>query len=768
MISFRHLLALLLAATLGCVSGFAGQTTVSITGEEFLINGQPTYPGQIWRGHKVQGLLMNARLVQGIFDDRNPETAARWAYPDTGRWDAERNTREFLDAMLEWRRHGLLAFTINLQGGSPQGYSSQQPWHNSAINADGSLDAAYLGRLKRILDRADELGMVPILGLFYFGQDERLQDEAAVLRAVDHTLDWLFDGGWQNVLIEVNNECNVRYDHDILKPDRVHELIERVKGRTRDGRRFLVSTSYGGNTVPRENVVRSSDFLLLHGNGVGDPRRLAEMVRQTRAVAGYEPKPILVNEDDHFAFDQPLNNFVAALTERAGWGCFDFRMKDEGFDEGYQSVPVNWTISSDRKRGFFGLLAEITGSRPRGATFTTDPQARWWKGNLHTHTLWSDGDDYPEMVAAWYKDRGYHFLTLSDHNVMQQGQRWFTVTTNRGGGATLEKYRARFGDQWVEQRTWLGTNQVRLKPLEDYRPLLEESGKFLLIPSLEITDRHLAAPVHINFTNPRETISPRGGDSVLDVMQRNVNAALAQRAAIAQPMFPHINHPNFVWGITAEELMQVHGERFFEVYNGHPSVRNEGDEIHAGLERVWDIVLAWRLGVMGLPPMFGLAVDDSHNYHAEAVALSNPGRGWVMVRAPHLTPESLIAALEAGDFYGSSGVTLRDIRREGGQLAVEIAAEPDVTYRTQFIGTRRGFNRANEPVRNAAGELLRVTHRYDDDIGEVFAQVDGPVARYEFGGDELYVRAVITSSKPKANPYREGETERAWVQPVIP
>ena len=132
-------------------------TIVSVVGDEFHLNGKPTYAGRTWRGHKIQGLLLNARLVQGIFDDRNPDTVAKWAYSDTGKWDAERNTREFLAAMPEWRRHGLLAFTLNLQGGSPQGYSREQPWHNSAFEADGSLRADYLARLERILNRAFRL-----------------------------------------------------------------------------------------------------------------------------------------------------------------------------------------------------------------------------------------------------------------------------------------------------------------------------------------------------------------------------------------------------------------------------------------------------------------------------------------------------------------------------------------------------------------------------------------------------------------------------------
>jgi hypothetical protein len=340
------------------------RTSVAIRREMFLINGVPTYKGRTWKGKKIEGLLLNSRMVQATFDDLNPQTRALWKYPDTGTWDADRNTREFVAALPAWRKHGLLAVTLNLQGGSPQGYSRDQPWNNSAFAADGSLRPAYTKRLQQVLDRADELGMVVILGLFYFGQDERLDDEAAVKRGVDNALDWLFARGYTNVLIEVNNECNVRYHHAILKPDRVHELIDRVKARSCGGRRFLAGTSYGGGTIPRANVVRSSDFLLLHGNGVKAPARIGEMVRQTRKVPGYRPVPILFNEDDHFDFDRPVCNFTAAIGEYASWGYFDYRMKGEKFDDGYQSVPVNWGISSVRKKGFFKLLREITGHKP--------------------------------------------------------------------------------------------------------------------------------------------------------------------------------------------------------------------------------------------------------------------------------------------------------------------------------------------------------------------------------------------------------------------
>jgi len=363
-----------LAQVLAATVGFAGtapalasaSTSVAIVGEAFHINGQPTYKGRVWQGHDLEGLLLNARLVQGIFDDLNPSTVSRWAYPDTGRWDAERNTREFIAAMPEWRRHGLLAFTINLQGGSPEGYSKAQPWHNSAFQADGSLRADYLARLKRIINRADQLGMVVIVGYFYFGQDHRLRDEAAVARGADHATRWLLDHDWRNVLVEIANETDVGYHHALLQPGRVHELILRVKEINRDGRRLLAGTSYGGGRIPGPNVVRASDFLLLHGNGVSDPKRIADMVRQTRALPGYTPMPILFNEDDHLNFDQPDNNFIAAVSQHASWGYFDYRRPGEGFAEGYQSLPVNWGLSSARKRAFFRLLAEMTGSAQLG------------------------------------------------------------------------------------------------------------------------------------------------------------------------------------------------------------------------------------------------------------------------------------------------------------------------------------------------------------------------------------------------------------------
>lgn len=343
------------------------RTTVDIAGSIFRINSEPTYKGRVWHGIKIEGLLLNSRMVQGIFDDLNPDTRAMWNYPD-GPWDAERNNAEFLAAMPEWRRLGLLSFVINLQGGSPQGYSATQPWHNSAFDGDGALRSDYMRRLERILDKADELGMAPMLGYFYFGQDERLANEAAVIKAATNATDWLLERQYTNVLIEIANECDMcEYEHAILAAPREPELMELVRQRSKGkvanaAGRLLVSASLKGRSLPTEAFCAACDFLLLHGNGVKNPDEIRTMVAATRKLPSYRGQPIVFNEDDHFDFDKPDCNMIAALQSGASWGYFDYRLRGEGYDEGYQTVPVNWGISSARKKGFFRLLAEVTGS----------------------------------------------------------------------------------------------------------------------------------------------------------------------------------------------------------------------------------------------------------------------------------------------------------------------------------------------------------------------------------------------------------------------
>lgn len=338
------------------------KTVVSIQRDEFYINGRPTYEGRYWNGNKIQGLLINSRMVQGIFDDLNSETRQLFVYPDTKKWDPDRNTDEFVAAMDEWHAHGLNAFTLNLQGGSPVGYGNQKKWLNSAYYEDGRLRPEFMARLEKILRKADDLNMVVILGLFYFGQDENLRDERAIKDGVRNAVNWLFRKGYRNVLIEVNNECNIKqYDHEILKPERVHELINLVKGIRKNGYRYLVSTSYGGGFVPLPNVVKASDFLLIHGNGVKTYEAMQSLIDKTRKVDGYSTMPVIVNEDDHFDFDKERNNFIAAIEKYVSWGYFDYRKDGEDFSVGYQTVPVDWGINSDRKKAFFKKVKEITG-----------------------------------------------------------------------------------------------------------------------------------------------------------------------------------------------------------------------------------------------------------------------------------------------------------------------------------------------------------------------------------------------------------------------
>ena len=388
----------------------------------------------------------------------------------------------------------------------------------------------------------------------------------------------------------------------------------------------------------------------------------------------------------------------------------------------------------------------------------------WWKGNLHTHSLWSDGDDFPEMIIDWYKSNGYDFLALSDHNVLPTEERWIEVHKESNRYQVYQEYLVRFGSDWVEVKDQDSLVLVRLKTLSEYDSLFEKPGQFLMIPSEEITDRFERKPIHVNATNLAEFIPPQGGNSVLEVMQNNINAVLQQRERTGQLMFPHLNHPNFGWAVKVEDIIALEGERFFEVYNGHPAVHNEGDELHPSTERMWDIVLTANLE-RGTEPLYGMAVDDAHNYRDLDSNHSNPGRGWVMVKTDQLTPEAIITAMESGDFYSSSGVVLQDIQYSDNTIYISIQTEEGVTYSTQFIGTRKGY--IPSLAATLETETASVTRYYSAEIGEVFLEVQGISPSYTWSGDEIYVRAKVISSKLKENPYKEGEMEAAWVQPFV-
>lgn len=296
----------------------------------------------------------------------------------------------------------------------------------------------------------------------------------------------------------------------------------------------------------------------------------------------------------------------------------------------------------------------------------------WFKGNTHAHTTESDGDSSPEYVAQWYKAHGYDFLVISDHNVL------------------------------VDPGT-LGH-------------LVDDS--FLLIPGEEVTSSYGDAAVHLNGLNLHELVPPRKEGTLVATLQANVDV-IREHDGI-----PHINHPNYGWSFGSRELAQVEGYRLLEIFNGHPSVHNQGGGGYPGMDEVWDVLLTRGKRV------YGIAVDDAHHFQGEfSRDRINPGRGWVVVKAPALEAGAIMEALEAGRFYASTGVELEDVIVEETRLEIRIRSRGSFRYTTTFIGE--------------GGRVLKTVH--------------GPVADFELVGPERYVRALVEDSGGAV----------AWVQPVF-
>jgi hypothetical protein len=309
-----------------------------------------------------------------------------------------------------------------------------------------------------------------------------------------------------------------------------------------------------------------------------------------------------------------------------------------------------------------------------GAFVPQAPVGRWFKGNTHTHTLNSDGDSTPDEVVSWYRSHGYHFLVLTDHNFLTR--------------------------------------------VEALNALHGADEKFLVVRGEEVTDRFEAKPLHINGLDVAQRVVPQGGTSVADVLQRNVDAIRAAKGV------PHINHPNFGWAITADELRQVRNTKLFEVWNGHPQVNNAGGGGVPGLEAAWDAILT--SGTL----LYGIAVDDAHTFKQPGnPAVAGPGRGWVMVRAERLEARALLDAMERGEFYATTGVTLADYVVTHASMTIKVAATTFAKYRIQFIGRE----------------------------GRVLSEVAQPSATYTFAGSEGYVRARVLESNGMV----------AWTQPVL-
>ena len=377
------------------------------------------------------------------------------------------------------------------------------------------------------------------------------------------------------------------------------------------------------------------------------------------------------------------------------------------------------------------------------STERSAPQKQWFKGNLHTHSYWSDGDEFPEMIMDWYKGHGYDFVALSDHNTLAAGEKWKLVPKGGVYKDAFYTYLEKYGDDWVEYKEDTGRVSVRLKTFEEYTPLFAENDKFLILQSEEITNNFEGKHLHLNATNVQRPTGPQQGGSVVEVLQNSIDAVARQRQETGQPMIVHINHPNFFYSVTLDDMIALNGERFFEVFNGHHMVNNYGDSTHMGLEEMWDRINIAYLAA-GKPLMYGVATDDSHNYHMFGDTYANSGRGWVMVYADSLRANTLIEAMEAGDFYGSTGVTLSTVSREGNSLKIGVAAEEGVAYNIQFVGMKKG-----------------------EEMTSVLLEKQGTEAAFELTPDLLFVRARVVSDRYKENPFQEGDFETAWTQPVV-
>ena len=248
---------------------------------------------------------------------------------------------------------------------------------------------------------------------------------------------------------------------------------------------------------------------------------------------------------------------------------------------------------------------------------------RWLRGNLHTHTTNSDGDSPPAAVVAWYRDAGYDFLAVTDHDVL-----------------TLP---------------------------DDHRAA---AGPMLLLHGEEVT----AGNVHLNAWGIRAAIAPRIGRDVAETLQVNSDA-IAAAGGVAS-----VNHPNFRWQLTPADLASLRGGRLFEVHNAGPETNGAGGHGHPSLEALWDVVLSSGHRYLGV------AVDDAHHFRVFGHLYSNPGRAWVHVRAARAAEPDILAALVAGEFYASTGVELTAVSTAGGVLAIDIVGRADQAYRTTFIG----------------------------------------------------------------------------------
>lgn len=415
-------------------------------------------------------------------------------------------------------------------------------------------------------------------------------------------------------------------------------------------------------------------------------------------------------------------------------------------------------------------LAGVAGFCPAEETAA----ATWYKGNTHCHSFWSDGDEFPEMVADWYKSHGYQFLGLSDHNILARGERWRKVHDPKQGipESTLAKCAARFGQSALETRGEGEQLEVRLKTFDEVCRLVEEPGRFLMIEAQENNGQAEGREVHQNAINLAEAVPFRSAGSVQETFRANRAVAAEQGARLGRPMAFHLNHPSWPhYDITAEDMAALTEFRAFEICNASEGSNRLGDAEHPSTDRLWDIANTLRIADLKSPPLCAVASDDAHHYQQFNPGQANPGRGFIMVRAKELSVDAITRAIDRGDYYASTGVLLRELNYDPGQgtLSLAVDAKPGAHYTIEFIGTETGFDRTTRLIDAPPykGKPQPPVRQYSADVGKVLAHVEGTSATYRFTGKELYVRAAVRSDKRMENPPRgESEIEEAWCQPV--
>lgn len=314
-------------------------THLSITSEAFLINGKLTYSDIAGSNPNAHGLLMNARFIQGIFDDKaDPGRFARWGQDH---WDAARHTNDLIAALPEWYRYGLRAFTVGLQGGGPCFTLNNLGIDNNPFGVDGkTFDPAYADRLDKLIRGADAAGMVVIVSYFYGDQARRLRDGRAVRAAVTTASRFLQAGGYTNVMIEVANEYDIPpfQQHPLLyHPEGVATLIDLARQQSGG---LPVGCSGKGGSINRE-IAEASDVILIHGNGC-TRQRLYNMIAEVR---GWNlNRPIVCNEDS-----QALGQLEVAYQTRTSWGYYNNMTKQE--------PPADWSVTAGEDRFFAQRMA---------------------------------------------------------------------------------------------------------------------------------------------------------------------------------------------------------------------------------------------------------------------------------------------------------------------------------------------------------------------------------------------------------------------------